>query len=230
MVLDPTWPDIFIRLALTIVAGALIGYDRGTKGHAAGLRTTILVGLAASIAMIQANMLLSMDGKTSDSFVSTDVMRLPLGILTGVGFIGGGTILRKGNLIAGVTTAATLWLVTVIGLCFGGGQIALGCLGTAFGFAALTALKWIDERIPREHRGQLEITLSHDTSPTHIGTLIAPLGYEAHLLARRTHPETDETTFTYEIRWKRPESGSAPHDLLSELEALHRPYSFRITG
>jgi MgtC family len=52
-------------------------------------------------------------------------MRLPLGILTGVGFIGGGTILKRGDLVTGVTTAATLWLVTVIGLCFGGGQLAL---------------------------------------------------------------------------------------------------------
>jgi len=54
-----------------------------------------------------------------------DLMRLPLGILTGVGFIGGGAIFKKGDLVTGVTTAATLWMVTVIGLCLGGGQ--LGC-------------------------------------------------------------------------------------------------------
>ena len=53
-------------------------------------------------------------------------MRLPLGILTGVGFIGGGAILKKGGSITGVTTAATLWIATVIGLCLGGGQLALG--------------------------------------------------------------------------------------------------------
>jgi putative Mg2+ transporter-C (MgtC) family protein len=95
MPLNPTWTDIAIRLALTMLAGAIIGFNRGARGHAAGFRTTILVALAASVAMIQANILLSLGGKTADSFSVMDLMRLPLGILTGVGFIGGGAIVRK---------------------------------------------------------------------------------------------------------------------------------------
>ena len=62
--------------------------------------------------MIPANILLPVNGKTPASFAAMDLMRLPLGILTGVGFIGGGAILKKGDLVNGVTTAATLWLVT----------------------------------------------------------------------------------------------------------------------
>ena len=68
--------------------------------------------LAASLAMIPANILLPVNGKTPASFAVMDLMRLPLGILTGVGFIGGGAILKKRDLVNGVTTAATLWLVT----------------------------------------------------------------------------------------------------------------------
>jgi putative Mg2+ transporter-C (MgtC) family protein len=82
------WPDIAIRLALTIVAGMLIGYNRTEYGKAAGLRTTLLVCLAASVAMIQVNLLLPTAGRPLDSFVMNDLMRFPLGILTGVGFIG----------------------------------------------------------------------------------------------------------------------------------------------
>src|SRR5215470_10584921 len=130
MPLTPDWTDIAVRLALTMLAGAIIGFNRGARGHAAGFRTTILVGLAASVAMIQTNILLPMTGKTSESFAVMDLMRLPLGILTGVGFIGGGTIVKKGDLVTGVTTAATLWLMTVIGLCFGAGQLLLGISGT----------------------------------------------------------------------------------------------------
>jgi putative Mg2+ transporter-C (MgtC) family protein len=107
------WSDVALRLALTVVAGLLIGYNRTEHGKAAGLRTTLLVCLAASLAMIQVNLLLPMAGRASDSFVTNDLMRLPLGILTGVGFIGGGAILRRDNIISGVTTAATLWYVTV---------------------------------------------------------------------------------------------------------------------
>jgi putative Mg2+ transporter-C (MgtC) family protein len=83
MPLYPTWQDIAARLAITMLAGAIIGFNRGVHGHAAGLRTTILVGLAASVSMIQANILLPLDGKTAGSFAVMDLMRLPLGILTG---------------------------------------------------------------------------------------------------------------------------------------------------
>lgn len=127
------WTDIAVRLGLTMLAAAIIGINRGERGRAAGFRTTILVGLAASAAMIQTNVLLPMTGKTPESFAVMDLMRLPLGILTGVGFIGGGTILKKGDLVTGVTTAATLWLVTVIGLCLGGGQLLLGTTVTVLG-------------------------------------------------------------------------------------------------
>src|SRR5579862_6996788 len=150
MPLSPDWQEICIRLALTMMAGAIIGYNRGEHGHAAGFRTTILVALAASVAMIQANILLPVAGKTPESFSVMDLMRLPLGILTGVGFIGAGTIVKKGDIIVGVTTAATLWLVTVIGLCFGGGQLILGIAATLLGLFALWVLKFVEDRMPRE--------------------------------------------------------------------------------
>jgi uncharacterized membrane protein YhiD involved in acid resistance len=157
MPLSPTWTDIAIRLALTLLAGAAIGLNRGARGHAAGFRTTILVCLAASVAMIQANILLPLSGKTPESFAVMDLMRLPLGILTGVDFIGGGTIRKRGDLVTGVTTAATLWLVTVIGLCFGGGQLVLGAAATVLAVITLWVLKWVDVMIPREHRARLVV-------------------------------------------------------------------------
>jgi putative Mg2+ transporter-C (MgtC) family protein len=71
MPLYPSWPDIAVRHRI----------NRGARGEAAGLRTTILVALAASLAMIQANILLSISGRTNASFGVMDLMRLPLGIL-----------------------------------------------------------------------------------------------------------------------------------------------------
>jgi putative Mg2+ transporter-C (MgtC) family protein len=152
--------DIALRLALTVAAGILIGYNRSEHGKAAGMRTTLLVCLAASVAMIQVNLLLPTAGRPPNSFVMNDLMRFPLGILTGVGFIGGGAILRRENLVVGVTTAATLWLVTVIGLCLGGGQLALGITATVIGFVALWGLKWIEMDLPRECRARLCIEMN----------------------------------------------------------------------
>ena len=151
------WTDVALRLVITVCAGLLIGYNRSENGKAAGMRTTLLVCLAAAVAMIQVNILLPRAGRASDSFIMNDLMRLPLGILTGVGFIGGGVILRRGSMVIGVTTAATLWLVTVIGLCVGGGQIALGMTATSLGLLALWVLKWIEGGLRREQRAQFEI-------------------------------------------------------------------------
>ncbi len=155
--LSPT--DFAVRLICTLIAGAIIGYNRSEHGKAAGLRTTMLVCLAASVAMLQVNLLLPLAGRPPGSFVMNDLMRLPLGILTGVGFIGGGAILRRGDIVTGVTTAATLWYVTVVGLCFGGGQIALGAVATALGTLVLWGFKWLDLRLRAEFRAQLKVTL-----------------------------------------------------------------------
>jgi uncharacterized membrane protein YhiD involved in acid resistance len=106
------WPAIAFRLVLTVLGGGLLGADRSRTGHPAGLRTTLLVAMAASVSMIQMNLLLPTNGKPADSYAVMDLMRLPLGILTGVGFIGAGAIVRKGDLVLGITTAATLWFAT----------------------------------------------------------------------------------------------------------------------
>ena len=148
MPLTLQWDEIALRLVLTVIAGTLVGIDRSEHGQAAGLRTTILVCLAASVAMIQMNLLMPTAGKTPDSFASLDLMRLPLGILTGMGFIGGGAILRRGNMVQGVTTAATLWIVTVIGLCLGGGQLALGMTTLALALITLWVLKRLESLHP----------------------------------------------------------------------------------
>jgi putative Mg2+ transporter-C (MgtC) family protein len=153
------WSDIALRLAIAIVAGLLIGYNRTEYGKAAGLRTTLLVCLAATVAMIQVNLLLPTAGRATNSFVMNDLMRLPLGILTGVGFIGAGAIIHRDNIVVGVTTAATLWYVTVIGLCLGGGQVAIGITATVIGLVALWALHWLELRLRREHRARVRIEL-----------------------------------------------------------------------
>ena len=122
-----------------------------------GLRTTILVALAACLSMVQASWLMNSVGKAPDSFVVLDLMRLPLGILTGVGFIGGGAILKRGDSIQGVTTAATLWFVTVIGLCFGGGQNELGVTGAALGLLTLRALKFLERKVEQKRVSELRM-------------------------------------------------------------------------
>lgn len=149
------WEAIATRLTLAIVAGLVIGINRDESGRPAGMRTTLLVCLAAAVAMIQANLLMNSTGKAANSFVVLDLMRLPLGILSGIGFIGAGAILRKESMVTGVTTAATIWFITVIGLCFGGGQLWLGVVGTLLALVILWNLRWLEDHIKHTHRATL---------------------------------------------------------------------------
>ena len=154
---NPSLAEIALRILLACAAGAAIGFNREERNQAAGLRTTILVCLAACLAMILANLLLPTEGKGKGSFVQIDVLRLPLGILSGMGFLGAGAIIRRGDSVLGVTTAATLWFMTVAGLCFGAGKYALAIGGTVLAFAILWGLKWADEQMRRKQRAALTL-------------------------------------------------------------------------
>lgn len=231
MPLHPTWQDIAIRLALTMIAGALVGLNRESRGHAAGFRTTILVSLAACVAMIQANILLSVGGKAADSFSVMDVLRFPLGVLTGVGFIGGGAILRRGDLVTGVTTAATLWAMTAIGLCFGGGQLGVGGAATVLALFTLWALKYLDMRVPRGQRAVAVVeNVGGGLGLTELDALIKARGYKAVFLGKRREPQNNRLTLSYEIRWTRAEVAGPPADLIEMLEDRGSLISFEMTS
>lgn len=228
MPLVPTWSDIAVRLALTMIAGAILGLDRGARGHAAGLRTTILVALAAAVAMVQANILLPIGGKTAASFSVLDLMRLPLGILTGVGFIGGGAILKRGDIVRGVTTAATLWIATVIGLCFGGGQVRLGLVATVLAFVTLFVLDYFDRRIPRQHRARLIIEATKGARLTEMPEAIAAKRFRAHFLQQTAATNPGRVHLGYEIVWRRTEVAGAPADLIELVNARFEVISFEL--
>lgn len=191
----------------------------------------MLVGLAACIAMIQANILLPVGGKTGASFGVMDLMRMPLGILTGVGFIGAGTILRRGDMITGVTTAATLWITTVIGLCFGGGQLALGCCATGLTVLTLWALVVLDVRIPRDHRAMLCLKVDPASfSTARLSELIAPFGCRATLRKQNACEHSREVCLCFEISWRQAEVAGPPGELIELLNGNYPVVSFELTS
>jgi putative Mg2+ transporter-C (MgtC) family protein len=175
-----TWEQVAVRILLAALASFLIGYNRDERGKRLGIRTTMLVCLAATLSMLQANLLMNTVGKPSNSFVVLDLMRLPLGILSGIGFIGAGAILRKDGLVRGVTTAATIWYVTVLGLIFGGGQLILGCTGTLLALFILWALRAVEKRMPTHRTSTLSI---HFKDADSTGSPEREADLRAHLLS-----------------------------------------------
>jgi putative Mg2+ transporter-C (MgtC) family protein len=202
MPLFPTWPDLLLRLVLAAVAGAMIGWNRSAHGRPAGLRTHLMVCLAAAFAMALANLLLSTAGKASDSFVQLDMMRLPLGILSGIGFIGGGAILHRGDLVMGVTTAATLWFVTVMGLCFGAGELILGGIAFAMAMVVLWGLKWLEDRARQERKGSLTLSVDLDRfDPAAVEAGLREAGFRIATTSVTHRPDTRSRTMRFELRW-----------------------------
>src|SRR5215469_15261185 len=216
-----TWHEIAIRLLVTVACAGVLGFDRDQRGHSAGLRTTLLLALAACLAMIQANWLVNSTGKPSNSFVVMDIMRLPLGILSGIGFIGAGAIIKRGELAVGVTTAATIWFVTVIGLCFGGGQIGLGFAGFVLGFAVLAGLKRVESHMPRRHSTILRIVVAaNGLKQDEIVSLLARSGIsltEPSLSFEGSH--NMNTVYGWKIRWKGSHQDQNPPRAVEELAA-----------
>jgi putative Mg2+ transporter-C (MgtC) family protein len=212
-----SWLELALRLLLTVIAGSLVGFDRGEHPRPVGLRTTLLVCLAASVAMMQAALLMDSAGKPTDSFVVLDLMRFPLGILSGIGFIGAGAILRRGDAVRGVTTAATLWFVTVIGLCLGGGQLVLGMVGTGLALAVLAVGRRVEGRIPNLHRGCMAV-ISKPDGPSEglIRERLAADGFSVHSCAIRCIPEK-EMEWDFELYWRSPREAARRPALIDEL-------------
>ncbi len=221
-----SWTDIFVRLALTLLAGTLIGLNRSEHGRPAGLRTVLLVCLAASIAMIQMNLLLPTKGKDPDSYGVMDMMRLPLGILSGVGFIGAGAILRRGNMVTGVTTAATLWFVTVLGLCFGGGQIWLGLAALALGMVVLWALKIAERFFDHNHEAMFILEVAGSgPSDEELRALLRAAGIKIRSFGLTTFGDGTRRRIRMAVRWKArlldPALPQVVYDLQQRPEVLY---------
>jgi putative Mg2+ transporter-C (MgtC) family protein len=224
MPLNIGWGEIALRLALTVAAGIVIGINRGEHGHAAGLRTTLLVCLAASLSMLQVNLLLPMAGKTSSSFAVMDLMRLPLGILSGMGFIGAGAIVRKDNLVHGLTTAATLWFVTGLGLCFGGGQLALGMVGLALGVLVLEVFKRVENRWRQDRHAILSVIVgANGPTEEELTTQLQADGYVISPWGIVSFDQNRQRELRTEVRWRaRPHEARSPAFLQQyALDQLH---------
>lgn len=118
--------QIVIRLVLAFVLGGLIGLEREVHGRAAGLRTHILVCLGSSLIMLTSMHLFHL----YRGVATVDPARIAAGVITGIGFLGAGTIIRSKVSVSGLTTAASLWAVAGIGLAIGSG-FYLGAYVTA---------------------------------------------------------------------------------------------------
>lgn len=133
--------EIVLRLVISCILGGLIGFERESLDRPAGLRTHILVCVGSTLMMI-----VSMYGFTGFETVTKDPARIAAQVVSGIGFLGAGTILREGLTVTGLTTAASLWVVAGIGLAIGSGLFFAGIVGTALVFLTLVFFGQVERR------------------------------------------------------------------------------------
>lgn len=153
------FPDQLARLLLAVVLGALIGIERERRDYAAGLRTHALVSLGAALAIIVSTY--GFKAVVGGSGVELDPSRVAAQVVSGVGFLGAGTIIVQRATVRGLTTAASIWLVAGIGLACGAGLYVAALLSTALALIILVPLKTAERRFLHRPQPSLELRLRH---------------------------------------------------------------------
>jgi putative Mg2+ transporter-C (MgtC) family protein len=138
--------ELVIRLLLAAGLGAAVGLERELRQKSAGLRTNTLIAVGAAMFTL-------MSIEMAEGTAAADRTRIAAQIVTGIGFLGAGAIMRTGSGISGLTTAATVWVNAAIGVAAGGGEYHLALMATGVTLVVLLALSpleaWIDRRLPK---------------------------------------------------------------------------------
>ena len=166
------WDELLLRLALAAVLGGLIGIERELREREAGLRTHLLVSVGSATFTIVGAYGFHEFLDSGEAVVRADPTRIAAQIVTGIGFLGAGAIIRQGSSVRGLTTAATLWVVAAVGLAAGAGYYSAAVITTGVVLVALWPLRIVAYRILHRFRpedGVLAVELPAGQPP---GTVI----------------------------------------------------------
>ncbi len=138
------------KLFVAAILGGIIGWERERRGRPAGLRTHLLVCIGVTLMMlVSEHIFLKYQGYKNDSILRIDPARIAAQVVTGIGFLGAGTIMRSRASIRGLTTAASLWVVAGIGLAVGSGFILPAIFTTAIAIAILILNALVEKKLKR---------------------------------------------------------------------------------
>lgn len=140
--------DILVHIVVAMVAGGLIGLERSYYGRPAGFRTHTLVCMASSLLMLVTIYQRDWFSAAMVETVRVDPTRMAQGIMTGIGFLGAGVIMKEGASIRGLTTAASIWITAAIGILAGVGFYSALTVVTVLTLSTLTLYRFVEERLP----------------------------------------------------------------------------------
>jgi putative Mg2+ transporter-C (MgtC) family protein len=197
-----THVDMISRIAAGAALGAVIGYERDLHRRPVGLRTHLIVAMAAATFMVISSQFVYWQHYHEGDFVEVDASRIAASVVSGIGFLAGGAILRTGFTIQGLTTAAGLWLVTAIGMCAGSGMFVESAFVTLMGIVALTVLRRFEDK-NLLHRRVTVVLSGPGARPEAVVEALGRLGVSTADVEyeRRLDDELGELVATFDVQF-----------------------------
>jgi len=200
--------EIVFRLVAALAAGGLIGLERSHRGRPAGFRTHALVCLASSLLMLITVYESHWFPRDAAARVVVDPTRMAQGIMTGIGFVGAGAIIKEGFSVRGLTTAASIWITAAIGILTGVGFYVAALLGTVLTLGTLSAFRWIEARLPTEAYAVFTVRFAREEamSEAALRQLVQQHGLDAHSLSYRLRGDVGQFEYRMVLRTLKPEN------------------------
>ena len=206
--------ELLVRLALAAVLGMIVGLEREHAGHTAGVRTHLLVAVGAALFTE-----LSYVAFPGEDGAGADSARVAAQIVSGIGFLGAGAILRYGRVVRGLTTAASIWAVAALGMAAGTGEYVLAVGGGAIILVALAPLRFIVRSVfgGRGTAMEMRVRFGGGAGIGAVGAALADRGVEIRSVRRAGDEATIEVTLPRPVR---PEEIVAICGALDDVELL----------
>ena len=189
--------ELLLRPLLALLAGALVGLERSYRGRAAGLRTYALVCLGSALLVVLGEELSR--GPAGGVGDSTRVIQ---GIVTGIGFLGAGVIVKEGFSVRGLTTAASIWVISAVGVVIGAGFYVLGAIATVLTLALLSILRTVEDRLPSQTFVHCHLSFHRDQlgDEAWLRKLVAEHGFSITDLSYRLDSKTESFEYKF-VMW-----------------------------
>jgi putative Mg2+ transporter-C (MgtC) family protein len=219
--------EMVIRMAVALGAGGLIGLERSHRGRPAGFRTHALVCLASSVLMLLTAYESHWLPEDTAARLVLDPTRMAQGIMTGIGFVGAGAIIKEGFTVRGLTTAASIWVTAALGILIGVGFYFAAGIGTVLVLGTLSAFRWIEARLPTETYALFMVRFARDAaiSEDALRALVKGHGFSLHNLSYRLH--SDAAQMEYRMVLRTMDAGNA-RALAEKLKGDPTVLDFRI--
>ena len=220
---------ILSRLLLALLAGGIIGLERAIHGREAGFRTHTLVCVSSSLLMLLMAFQWQLIPQQYIDTIRTDPTRMAQGIMTGIGFLGAGVIIKEGLTVRGLTTAASIWMTAAIGIVIGMGFYEPALYATVLTVLTLSLFRWLESKIPSFKFAHLSVRFMRNnqyTDEDSLRGLIAEFGIKSFEAGYQLYDHGSSFQYQMTLRTTKMKNFRRLAQRLMDMDDVHE---FRIT-